>query len=227
MSDWVHGVLQAIFGSLLYELLLATAVAALMTWLKSKQSRWATPLLYGVSAFAAVLLISYVLVGRGLLSKEQPETTPENVETNIRSWADNLGLGVAKQESGADNYFLYLIALHSGRVVYVGRTKSRPNYIQFQSNVTVSKEHQELLSKLSEERRNMVIQETLLELARSRIGYEIPGPKFTVVMLTKSVPITSGLTEATFGGYLDEMDSAMALSIEAIVLSIERNSPSH
>jgi hypothetical protein len=96
VHDWLFDVLQGIFAHLLYDLLLAVGVGALITYLKSTQSRWANPALYGLSAFAAVLVISYVFVGHALLSKEEPQTTGENVEKNIRAWADVFQLGVTR-----------------------------------------------------------------------------------------------------------------------------------
>jgi hypothetical protein len=102
MPDWGFELLQAIFGHLLYDLFLAAGVAGLIAYLKSKQSSWANPGLYGLSAFAAVLVISYVFVGHALLSKEQPLTTAENVENNIRVWADAFQFGVTKMPSQAE-----------------------------------------------------------------------------------------------------------------------------
>jgi hypothetical protein len=34
------------------------------------------------------LVISFVFTGHGLLSREQPRTTPENIEGNVRVWSD-------------------------------------------------------------------------------------------------------------------------------------------
>lgn len=91
----------------------------------------------------------------------------------------------------------------------------------------LSPEHQAILSKLTKEQAADVTEEVTLELARSKIGYTITGPppgQMQTVLLQRSVPITSGLTEATFGGYLDEMDSAISLVRLATTLALAHNS---
>ncbi len=223
MRDWMLGLIQGIFASLLAELLLALGVAALIAYLRAKRERWAGPALYGLAAFAMVFVIGFTITGRAPLSKPQPETTSENVESNIRAWSDDLGLGVTKQQPGSDADFLYMITLHSGRPVFVGRVKKREGYLQFTGTVTVSKLHQDLIAKLSPSQQNRFTEELLVELARSRIGYSISPP---VVTLVKSSPITAGFSEASFAGYLDELDSTLALCQEAIPLAIDHASTS-
>jgi hypothetical protein len=46
---------------------------------------------------------------KGALSREQPQTTMENIESNVRAWADKFSLGIQKQTDDKFN-FVYLIA---------------------------------------------------------------------------------------------------------------------
>lgn len=222
MSDWLYGILQGIFGSVLYELLLAGVVAALLAYLKAKRESLAGPALYGLAGFTMVMVIAFTIVGHAVWSKQQPETTTENIEANIHAWSDAFGLSITKEQPGPDQVFSYLIGLHSGRPVYVNQSKARDHYLQLQGTVALSKEHLDRLSKFTKAQQESVEEELKLELARSKIGYGMAGPPLKGVALAKAIPITSSLTEATFAGYLDEMDSAMDLSIETTRLSIER-----
>jgi hypothetical protein len=221
-----NSLLDGLLAHGLYDLLILAGGIALGV-LKKRNAKWAAIIAYGLGGCTLVAILIFTFTGHAILSMQQPETTAANVETNIRAWADNINLGVTKEQPGQDYDFLYLITLRSGGTVLVGRAKRRESYIQFQANVTVSKDHRDLLAKLSKDQQDRVVQETALELARFRVGYGMAGPPLSGVLLTKAVPITTGLTEATFIGYLDEMDDAIELSEESIVLSIERNSSSH
>ncbi len=218
---WIRDVLLALFSSTLYDLLLATGVGVLIGALKAKKEQWAGPVIYGLTAFALVLVIGFSLTGQSPLSARRPETNAENVEENIRAWADHLGVGITRQDPPSDTDFLYLLALRSGRSIYVGRKKNREGYLMFQASVTVAKEHEDLIAKLSPKQQTFFNEELLLELARSRIGYSFAGPRVSSVIISKAVPITGDLSEAGLAGYLDETESAISLCQEAIPLAIE------
>jgi len=147
LPDWVSSVLQEIFGHMLYELLLAALVAALITWLRSKASKWATPLLYGITTFTAVLIIGYVLTGQAVLSR-QTKITAENVEANVKKWSEDLGMSI-ERTSRQDSYFSYTLRLHNGDPIEVFRAKEKPGYLQFMSTISVAPEHQAVLGKLT------------------------------------------------------------------------------
>ena len=222
--DW-NGVLQGLFSNLVWWIIIVVG-GGLLALLKVKWPRIAGPALYGLLGVACLATVCFVAVGRPLLSKEQPQTTTENVDANIRAWADSLGMGVTRFQL-PDAYFALGITLKNGNQVVIGRVKERPSYLEIQSSLILSPEHQAILSKLTKEQAADVTEEVTLELARSKIGYTITGPppgQMQTVLLQRSVPITSGLTEATFGGYLDEMDSAISLVRLATTLALAHNS---
>ena len=222
MGDFLYGALQAIFGSLVWDLVLASLVAAVITYLRKTQSTWATPLLYFVLSFMGVFVIAFTLTGKALLLRERPQTTPENVESNIKAWADKFSLGIQK---GTDNKFsfVYSIALPSGRMVLVGRPKEREGYLQFQGNMQLSPEHEAAVKKISSAQQVRISDEISLELARSKIGWAVVGAPFKGIVVSKAIPITSNLTEDSFIASLDEMDSSILLAREAIRLAFLHN----
>lgn len=217
MLSWISGLLQGLFASLLWELLLALGVGALIAWLKATKQQWAGPAIYGLFGFAIVLVIGYALTGQFPLSKTQPQTTAENVEANIKVWADDFQLGVTKHPPQPDVDFGLTITLKgSNNQVEVLKVKQNSAFLQIQSKLTLSQEHQNILAKLTQEQSAFVTEELSLELARSKIGFTIIGPpaqtepQIQVTVLSRGVPI-AGLSENTFVGYLNEMDSAIRL----------------
>jgi len=228
--DWLSGILQGIFGTLLYDLLLAAMVAGIVAWLRSRQSRWAAPVLFGIAAFAAMLSIAYLLTGHAALSRQTVETTPENVEENVKKWVEELGLGITKAPKPADIYFNYIVTLKSGNPIGIGRATALPGFLQLQTLLVLSDEHQKAIAKMSKEQAAAVTEEVIVQLALSKMGYTIGGgPPGAIlpmqnVILMKGVPITSSLTEASFATYLDEMDSAVGLVRAATALAIKHNS---
>jgi hypothetical protein len=195
---------------------------AVLAVLRAKWPRYAGPVLYGLLGIASLAIIGFAILGHSLLSREQPQTTPENVEANIRAWADSFVVGVTKAPV-KEAHFALVITLHNGNPVVVARTKDRPNWLALQSTLTLSPEHQAAMAKLSKAQADTVVEELTLELARSKMGYELSGPPpLQSITLSRAVPITSNLTEDAFAGQLDQMDSAMQLVRVALTLSLER-----
>jgi hypothetical protein len=94
----VKEILEGLFINFLWEFLLASAFAALIAYLKATREKWAGPILYGAAGFALVFFIGFTLTGRSPLSNAQPETMPENIQANIRAWADEFDLFIQKQD---------------------------------------------------------------------------------------------------------------------------------
>jgi hypothetical protein len=229
--DWLSGLVQGILGTLIYELLLAAAIAGLVAWLRSKQSTWAAPTLYGLAAFTAVLVILVTLTGRPLLSKQPEEVTGENIETKLKTWAENLSLPFAK---GAvpDSYFSLSLSTHSGTPIVIARMlKDKPAYLQFVSTISFAPEHQAIMATLTKDQADTVMQEINLELAKGRVASTIAnmgipqtgtnGAGQTVVVLQKGVAI-AGLNEANFADRVDDMEFTVSLVRSATQLAIRR-----
>jgi hypothetical protein len=171
--------------------------------------------------------------------KQQPETTTENVENNVRKWADSLGVGVTKMSAQGlpiqNAYFSLVLTLQNGNPLWVYRTKEKPGYLQIMCPITLAPEHLAILDKLTKDQADVVTQEVLLELARSNFGYQMMtslGPPAggsaktpptilqQTIILIKSVPIGNGLTEATFVQNTNEVDSAISLVRAATALAL-------
>src|SRR6267378_7141763 len=124
MPSWVSEFLFWLFGNLLWDFVLAIGVAAMIAWLKRKREAWAAPALYGVVGFVAVFVLAFTLVGRPLLSNRRPETTPENIEANIKTWGETFGLAIRLVSNLHEEcLFAMEVTSQNGNIIGVCRPK--------------------------------------------------------------------------------------------------------
>lgn len=213
MPDW-----NWLWQAATWDWVLVPLGGILLAYLRRKNPNWAGVFIYGLGGSAFIALIIFALMGRPILSKPKPQTTPDNVESNIKTWADDLSLVVQKQ---MDNNFSFVvgIGLPSGRMVQVGRSKQRDRYLQFQGNMPLGPEHLDFLKKITPSQLERISDEVNLEMARNKMGFLVVGSPFKGIVVTKGVPITSSLTEDSFAASLDEVDSSMLVAREAIRLA--------
>lgn len=196
----------------------------LLTILRVKKPNIAVPVLYGVATIALLSIIVFVFTGRFIFSTEQPQTNTENVESNIRTWLDDFGLTVQKQDI-QNSYFTLLVTMHGGDHVFILRPKDHDRFIGFQGNVQAAPEHVAIINKLSKKDADLLVDEVGLELSRSKISYSIGGEPFKIVTIQRLVPITASLTESSFIQYLDETESGMNLVIASVNLALAGRQP--
>ena len=122
-------------------------------------------------------------------------------------------------------YFVLVVNLRNGTPVYISRAKPIDGYLLLQTTVSLSQEHQAIVSKLSREQAVRVSQELAQEMARSKIGFSLSGVPLQQILVTRSVPITASLTEETFARNLDEVDSAVMLAKATVSLALEDITP--
>jgi len=223
MPDWLW---QAIIANWLWELLVLAA-GGVFAWLRHRNVSWLSVLFYGFAGCTLMSVLVYTLLGRAIVSREQPHTTPENVETNIKAWADRFSLAIQKQKDDKFS-FVYSIGLPSGRTVLVGRAieKNREGYLQFQGTVVLGQEHEAELKKLSPSQLEEVMDRINLELSHGRFGFTfIQSPTSKAIVVSKMAPISASLDESTFLDNLNEIDAALLLTREAVRLSFNRYLP--
>jgi len=220
--DW-HALWQGLLSRALWEIITLLGGGTVFGLLKAKRPKYAPIFLYAFAGAACIALLLFTMTGQPILSRALPETAPDNVEGNVRSWIDDFRLNVQKLDE-AQTFFTYAITLKNGTLVFVRRYRDArgQHYITFQAGVHLSTEHQSILATFTPEEAQRVSEEVLLEAARSRVGYELEGPPLRGVNIVKAVPITANLTEDSFSGYLDEMDSALSACKAAIILAISR-----
>jgi hypothetical protein len=220
--------LEAIAASWVYDLL-ALGTGVLVAILRAKYPRWGNIALYGLAGVALTMVITFTFTGRGLMSREQPQTTPENVKANIKAWCDYWGFGIQPLPDIPAMHFAMSVHLpRSQRDVLISRPKDHDHYLQFESNVVLEKEWNPITSKLSKNQAIRAKDEVLLELATAKIGFQlayfnIGNQQSPAVLLQKLVPITGNLTQDVFIEDINEVDNASVLTLSAVRLAIEHN----
>jgi hypothetical protein len=239
--DW-SGLWSSVLSNLVWWLLFVGG-SALLGWLRAKKPQIAGPVLYGLAGATCLGILWFTFTGHAILSKQLPQITPDNIEGNVRKWADSLGMSVARMPqvaSSPDVYFGILVTLQNGTPIYVFREKEKPGYLQMQTPLALSPEHLALLNKLTPDEENSVSQEVLLEVARTRMGYQVmtasgqqvapqsqPMVLQQTIVLMEGVPIGNELTEAAFAQHANELDSAVMIVRASTVLTLQRYSRLH
>lgn len=215
---------QNLFTSFIWELLLICGGAALLGFLKRRLPEKAPIMAYAFFGATCVAIIIFTFTGRGIMAKRQQDITPENLQENLRKWADDLGLGTTKMPDAQENYFGLVVRVTNGNQIMVFRAKDRANFLQFQSPLMLSQEHLAILSKLTMGQADEAIEEITLEMNRQRIGYvmqtstapsgfapQIATTKPLILQETitviKAVAISNDLNEGYFNNTINEMDA--------------------
>lgn len=242
MDSWLwQGIVTSVLATLLW-----FGGATVLTWIKHKWPRYGDLALYWVACAACLAVLWFAITGYVPFSTRPPQITPENIEANLKAWSENLGLGITKVSQlipEQDAYFGMVVTLQSGNPVTVFRGKQKPGYLQMQCPLALSQEHLAMLNKLTKDEAHAATQEVLLELARTKLGFQMmtasgqlvaPGGSAAqpivlqqTIVIMKAAPITNDLTEATFAQHINEIDSAIAIVRGSTELTLQRYSHLH
>lgn len=230
--DW-KAVFQSIFSRAVWEIILIVGGGAVIGVVKAKWPNYAPRVLYGAAGAACIAALLFTMTGRAILSSPPPpETTPDNIEANVKVWSENFGIAFTKA-SIADTYFAFMLTTRSGLPVQVARmTREKPAYLQFATTLTFAPEHQAVLGTLTKDQIDTVMQEIALELAKTRVGSAIgtvsvpqTGTNIlgqqTVIVLQRAAPIVN-LNEAKFSDSIDDMEFTASLVRAATSLALRR-----
>jgi hypothetical protein len=223
------GIISSIIASLIVIL-----GGLLFAHLRSKHAEKAPIALYGIVGAACVAILIYTVMGREVFSfKQSVEITNDNVESHIKAWANDLGMAVSPAPSTPDVFFNDAITLKGGNVVAVARAKDKSGFLQFQSPLVIAPEHQAALAKLTVEEANIVMEEILLELARSKIGYVFVGGPQTAgtqqaiglqsIVVQSTLPIAGNINEAMFSAKIDEIIEGLTIARATVILTLARH----
>lgn len=215
LPSWMSSFLLWLFGNALWDFLFAVVIAGVIAYLRSKKEQWAGPALYGLAAFTLVLIVGFVLTGRPPLSPPPEGVTPENIEANIKTWADHLAMSLERQNAPDADFFSYLGRVHQDDPLEIFRAKEKPGYLQLRATLTLSPEHRAALAKLSERDATNFIDQLNLDVARFKMTVAM-GVTFDArrqpldisLLIQKAIPIHN-LNEGFFADQFDEVTSAV------------------
>jgi len=227
MENWSWS-WQGILTSIVAGLLLA-GVPTLLTWIKKRWPENGELVRYWITTAAALAILLYATTGYVLFAKHEIKTTPDNVEENLKIWAEHLGMNIGPA-SEPDSYFAHTLSIPgtSQPVVVYRSMKEKPGYLQFKGVVTVSPEHQEALSKMSQAAVNRIIQQLDLDIGRANLGCTFG--QITAVndrenktilagaFLQRGVPIAN-LNETSFVDTYDQLTRGMGIVQSSVRLA--------
>ncbi len=200
-------------------------VSLLATYLRTRGSRWIDPIIYGLvagglSAFILVELGFIVLPSQVSSMQPAQQVTPDNIEAQTMRWSDTFRLGTKKMDVG-DSYFARTFTLPDGHTFLVRRTKNLDRYLIFSANITLAQDILGPLARLSHQDQDSIVRQLRREFARFHIQYENVTLPFTMISISRFVPISDALTESSFVQNLEDMDFASAIGQETIITALE------
>ena len=221
--DWL---LHALVSRLVWEIILVAGGAGGLAYVRAKAPTAAPYFLYGIAGATCVAILIFTFTGRGFNSKSLAEVTPENVEENIKTWADHLAMSLERQNAPDGDFFSYVGRVHGGDPVEIFRAKEKSGYLQLKATIKLSREHEALLGKLSKHDSAQFLNGLSLEMARLRMSTSLEvamnakrEPITVIATLQKAVPIAN-LNEGYFADSFDEVTEAVAEVRAAINLDL-------
>ncbi len=175
--------------------------------------------LYGMMAYALMSAIVVGFWGIRSLRFRQPEVTASNLEAAILGWLEDFGMRTKPASDPAWNFGV-LTALPYGGSVHIIQMKERPGFVTFQANLAISAEHQAVLKALPIAYFEKLAQEVVLGVFLANMVLAI-RTRLSDVSFFSQLAIRE-LTKGDLLRHLNDMDDAIILAREAILLGVER-----
>jgi hypothetical protein len=203
---------------------LSLAGATVLGILRAKKPAAAAPILYGVGGLACLFVIFFTATGHSVFSPTP--TSQANIEENVKKWVSNFGYGSQSVPPPTpDCDFAYQITPTVGVPIEVFRDKkSRPSYLQIETLIAVSPEHEAILSRITPAQALGVIEETEAEILRRRMAFAMSGQNANHVQsitIIKSLPV-EGLSQTGFGDGFDDVETAASLTRNLFLISLQK-----
>jgi hypothetical protein len=221
--DW-QGIATSVIGTLL-----VMGGAALLTWWRQKRPRLGAIARYWLNMVATLLVIIFVSTGFVPFAKHKPESTLDNIESNMKLWCEKLGFGFVKESAraaGETSTFAYDVTINK-EVVRVNHDTQGPEYLNFTSNVQFPPEYEAQIKTFSNDELQDVMDEIGLELGRVQVmsligGWPNPSPGQPIAIITAKIAFIPELSEHQFLECLSEMGTANQLAHIAMRVGIRR-----
>jgi hypothetical protein len=201
--DWIW---QNLFSTLVWEILLVIGGATILGYFKKKLPEHAPTLVYAICGGTCVAILIFTFTGRAIVSSKPPDPiTPDNIEENIRTWAEHLGMNIGPANEPVASYFAHMLSLpNNPQAVEVFRAKEKPGYLQFKALVNISPENQGTFSKMSQSQVNRIMDGLNLEINRANLGCSVAMVTAVNDQLHKTILAGVGLQRAMPIKDLDE-----------------------
>ena len=207
--DWLW---QNLLSSGVWEVgryLVLAAVSALVVWLRTRGSRWVSPLLYGLATFVMlVILLLGLQISRYISVQSESMVDRRNIEPVVKGWLASSGFGYVENSGLSSPQFALDTLLLNGSHMTVERLKPNQQYLVIRASVVVDGNASERIKrfpKIQVARLNRMIS---IELARANQLFNQVDLPNQPVSFEKHLAITSTLTQQNLVRAMGEVNSA-------------------
>jgi hypothetical protein len=203
--------------------------AAALGFVKRKIPQHAPTLAYAALGATCIAVLLFTFTGRPIFAPTPPQpVTSENIEQNIKGWAENLGMSIGPGGE-PDSAFAYTLRSTTGDPATVFKSnKEKPGYLQFKAQINVSPEHQTAFAKMSQPQVDRVLQQLSLEIGQANLGctfvtmtaVDNNSHKFPVAAVLQRGILISDLSESYFAGTFDQLTRGVALVRSFVQLAV-------
>src|ERR1039458_7613493 len=90
--------------------LILLGVPSLLTWIKTRWPQHGELVRYWMTTAAALAILIYATTGYVPFKKHEIKTTPDNIQENVKLWAEHLGMNIGPANE-PDSYFAYTLSI--------------------------------------------------------------------------------------------------------------------
>jgi hypothetical protein len=224
MDSSIESVVWNLVASLIGKAVGLIVTSGAMSLLWAKRQKIAGPVLVFLFTATCITFFFFGATGRGLFSTRAPETTPENIQENVRKWADTFGWAIQKEQSNSDNWGFTISKSNSSPHIGVSVPKQFPKYLDLTNVLIFTADQRKFLASLNPQDTQSVQEDITIALAQMRVSYTFLGNGSSpdALRIEESIAITPELTEAAFIEHFDRMNVCSLGASAAILKAMSR-----
>jgi len=181
---------------------------------------------YTLGGFTLVAVLIFTVTGHAILSFQQPQTTQDNIQSNIKAWLNDFNLSettLPDSEALPNSMFTEQVVYPDGDHQQITHLKNHTGYIICYANLTLAPEHVAIWNKLTKERIAEISQELTIEMARTQLDVAFALPN-NGLHVEKRVPIVN-LTEDSFISDIGQVRDGILLARSTLILELTKARP--
>lgn len=211
--------LEGTVSSIVADIIIA-GVGVMVGFLRAKNIRWVSPLIYGLLASTlTALLIMSLNVEHNFVIEQRSMTTTDNIQQRVRNWLDDFKSEVQSEPDKAV-FFRYVVTMSDNNRISISRLKNAGNYLLLQAILAPNSTELNLLHQLNTVQQQELTAQIRIEIARQNISRAQEGEK---IYIEKRIPITAALSQNALIEGIDYMDSTMTIVQNTVTSALIRN----
>ena len=176
-SEWWSGFIQVLLAHWGYFLIM-TIGSALIAWGRKKEWKWASPILYGLAAFA---FLGYILLG-GFHTQNLGSLPAKELELKLREPLDYLDYKTGRISDEKANFNFSVVDVNGIKLTVVQR-KSYPSTINLMLGITVAPDIQQKIGNLNEKEKIRLRRELKSQILKQGFTETIQLEPFHIIII--------------------------------------------